>query len=150
MITEVATPRVLIPPRYSATNAKDRWVKLLEWVAATGQPVEITRQRRRSLILVSALGFEARIGQRHRWETLKVRWSPRLFHPNGLVPGVLHRWPHRSSTAVRDQLTQTLAGVDGSDQPLLVTRRGKSGLLLISLPLFLAHWNVAPTEGGRR
>ena len=142
-MTNITRPiQVLIPPRYCATKAKRLWVRLLSWVAQTGRPVEITRQGKLGAILVPANLFEALIRHRDPWTSRRVAYPERLFRPNGLVPGVEHRWMQLSSTGVRDNFQDALNWVNDNDSPFLITRRGKSGLLLMSIKLFQENWRV--------
>jgi prevent-host-death family protein len=146
MVTIV--PRVLIPRRLSACDARRHWVRLLAETADSGSPLEITRRGQRSVFLVPANEFERRLVGRDPWPMLRGRLRSSGFQPNGLVPGVRHRWTHSSSAWIRDHFASFLADVDLSPEPMLVTRRGKSGLLLLSKPTFEGHWNpsVPPAE----
>ena len=138
-------PQVLIPRRMSATDARVVWVRLLREVANSGLPLEITRRQKPSVLLVRAADFELRLGRSHPWSDLRARMSPDSFHPNGLQPGVTHRWTHASSTWIRDHFRSVLEAVDTDGQPLLITRRGQCGLTLLARPVFEAHWNPLPT-----
>ena len=138
-------PQVLIPRRMSATDARVVWVRLLREVADTGLPLEITRRQKPSLLLVRAADFELRLGRSHPWSDLRARISPDSFHPNGLQPGVTHRWTHASSTWIRDHFRSVLEAVDTDGQPLLITRRGQCGLMLLARRVFEAHWNLSRT-----
>lgn len=141
-------PRVLVPRRLSACDARRHWVRLLTQTADSGAPLEITRRGQRSVFLVPANEFERRLLGRDPWPTLRGRLPIAGFRPNGLVPGVRHRWTHASSAWIRDHFASFLGEVDLSTAPRLVTRRGKSGLLLLSKPTFEGHWNpiVPPVE----
>ncbi len=143
-------PRVLILPRISATQARPIWVQLLHRVASEGLPLEITRRQRKSVILVRAYDFEERLGRSHPWSELRARISPHSHHPNGLEPGVTHRWNHASSTWIRDHFCSVLELVDAGGNPLLITRRGKCGLMLLAQRLFEAHWTPADDIDSRR
>ena len=138
-------PQVLIPRRMSATDARVVWVRLLREVADTGLPLEITRRQKPSVLLVRAADFELRLGRSHPWSDLRARISPDSFHPNGLQPGVTHRWTHASSTWIRDHFRSVLEAVDTDGQPLLITRRGHCGLMLLAQRLFESHWNLSRT-----
>ena len=138
-------PQVLIPRRMSATDAQVVWVRLLREVADTGLPLEITRRQKPSVLLVRAADFESGLGRSHPWSDLRARISPGSFHPNGLQPGVTHRWTHASSTWVRDHFRSVLEAVDTDGQPLLITRRGHCGLMLLARRVFEAHWNLSRT-----
>jgi len=138
-------PQVLIPSRMSATEARVAWVRLLREVADTGLPLEITRRQKPSVLLVRAADFELKLGRSHPWSDLRARISPGSFHPNGLQPGVTHRWTHASSTWIRDHFRSVLEAVDADGQPLLITRRGQCGLMLLACRVFEAHWNSLPT-----
>ena len=118
-------------PTLSASAARSQWVRLLGQVAADGVPLEITRRQRRSVFLVRAADFEAGLGVDHPWRERRARLAPGKFRPNGLTPGVDHRWEHASSTWIRDHFGQVLEAVDETGEPLLVTRRGRCGLLLV-------------------
>ena len=142
-------PRVLILPRISATRARPIWVQLLQNVATEGIPLEITRRQRKSVILVRACDFEQRLGRSHPWSDLRARISPHSHHPNGLEPGVTHRWTHASSTWIRDHFCSVLELVDAGGNPLLITRRGKCGLMLMAQRLFEEHWTPATNSDGR-
>jgi hypothetical protein len=135
--------RVLIPRRLSATNARPVWVRLLREVAEQGLPLEITRRHKPSLLLVRASDFEAALGRSHPWSELRARLSPGSFHPNGLQPGVTHRWQHASSNWIRDHFCSVLESVDTTGHPLLVTRRGLCGLMLLARRIFETHWGGA-------
>lgn len=137
-------PRVVILPRISATRARPIWVRLLNRVEAEGVALEVTRRQRRSVILVRAVDFEHRLGRSHPWSGLRARISPHSFHPNGLKPGVTHRWTYASSTWIRDHFCSVLEWVDAASHPLLVTRRGKCGLMLLAQQLFETHWTTSP------
>jgi prevent-host-death family protein len=132
------TPVILIPRRICATEARRNWVSLLAETAQGGEPVEITRRQRRSVFLVRAEDFESGLGKGHRWSGLRARMAPRTFRPNGLEPGVTHRWTHASSTWIRDRFGEVLELVDEGVEPMLVTRRGKSGLMLLARSLMEA------------
>ena len=132
--------RVLMPQRMSATNARPIWVRLLREVAEQGLPLEITRRHKPSVLLVRAVDFESALGRSHPWSDLRARLSPGSFHPNGLQPGVTHRWEHSSSTWIRDHFCSVLESVDTTGHPLLVTRRGLCGLMLLARRIFEAHW----------
>jgi prevent-host-death family protein len=134
-------PTVLIPRRLSACDARRHWVRLLTETADSGAPLEITRRGQRSVFLIPANEFERRLVGRDSWPKLRARLRPIGFQPNGLVPGVRHRWIHSSSAWIRDHFASFLAEVDPALVPMLVTRRGKSGLLLLSKPTFEGHWN---------
>jgi len=134
-------PLVLIPRRLSACDARRHWVRLLAETANSGSPLEITRRGQRSVFLVPANEFERRLLGRDPWPNLRGKLRSLGFQPNGLVPGVRHRWIHSSSAWIRDHFASFLADVDLSPVPMLVTRRGKSGLLLLSKPTFEGHWN---------
>ena len=138
-------PQVLIPRRMSATDARVIWVRLLREVADTGLPLEITRRQKPSVLLVRAADFESGLGRSHPWSDLRARIGPGSFHPNGLQPGVTHRWTHASSTWVRDHFRSVLEAVDTDGQPLLITRRGHCGLMLLARRVFEAHWNLSRT-----
>ena len=138
-------PQVLIPRRMSATDARVVWVRLLREVADTGLPLEITRRQKPSVLLVRAADFELGLGRSHPWSDLRARISPGSFHPNGLQPGVTHRWTHASSTWVRDHFRSVLEAVDTDGEPLLITRRGQCGLMLLARRVFEAHWNLSRT-----
>jgi PHD/YefM family antitoxin component YafN of YafNO toxin-antitoxin module len=138
-------PQMLIPRRMSATNARVVWVRLLREVADTGLPLEITRRQKPSVLLVRAADFESGLGRSHPWSDLRARISPGSFHPNGLQPGVTHRWTHASSTWIRDHFRSVLEAVDTDGQPLLITRRGHCGLMLLARRVFEAHWNPSIT-----
>lgn len=129
------TPVILIPRRICATEARRIWVPLLAETARDGHPIKITRRRRRSVFLVRVEDFESRLGKGHRWSGLRARMAPRTFRPNGLEPGVTHRWTHASSTWIRDRFGEVLELVDEGGEPMLVTRRGKSGLMLLARSL---------------
>ena len=135
--------RVLIPRRISATNARPVWVRLLREVAEQVLPIEITRRHKPSVLLVRAADFEAALGRSHPWSDLRARLSPGSFHPNGLQPGVTHRWEHSSSTWIRDHFCSVLESVDTTGHPLLVTRRGHCGLMLLARRIFETHWDGA-------
>ncbi len=139
-----AQPRVVILPRISATRARPIWVRLLNRVEAEGVALEVTRRQRRSVILVRAVDFEQHLGRSHPWSGLRARISPQSFHPNGLKPGVTHRWTFASSTWIRDHFCSVMEWVDTANQPLLVTRRGKCGLMLLAQRLFETHWTTSP------
>ena len=139
-----AQPRVVILPRISATRARPIWVRLLIRVEAEGVALEVTRRQRRSVILVRAVDFEHRLGRSHPWSGLRARISHQSFHPNGLKPGVTHRWTYASSTWIRDHFCSILEWVDAASHPLLVTRRGKCGLMLLAQQLFETHWTTSP------
>ena len=150
--------RVLIPRRLSATNARPVWVRLLREVSEHGLPLEITRRHKPSLLLVRAADFEVALGRSHPWSERRARLSPGSFHPNGLQPGVTHRWEHASSTWVRDHFCSVLESVDTTGHPLLVTRRGLCGLMLLPRRIFETHWGgtsvntedaVSEKTGGR-
>ncbi len=126
--------RWLLPRRLSASAARSRWVRLLREVTADGLPVEIARRQRRSVFLVRAADFEAGLGPDHPWVGRRARLAPGKFRPNGLVPGVDHRWDHASSAWIRDHFGQVLEAVDETGEPLLVTRRGRCGLMLLARP----------------
>ncbi len=136
MIDSLLHPGVrwLLPRRLSASAARSQWVRLLGQVAADGVPLEITRRQRRSVFLVRAADFEAGLGPNHPWAGRQARLAPGKFRPNGLVPGVDHRWDHASSSWIRDHFGQVLEAVDETGEPLLVTRRGRCGLLLLARP----------------
>jgi len=138
-------PQVLIPRRMSATDARVVWVRLLREVAEHGLPLEITCRQQPSVLLVRAADFESGLGRSHPWSDLRARISPDSFHPNGLQPGVTHRWTHASSTWVRDHFRLVLEAVDTDGEPLLVTRRGQLGLMLLAQRLFESHWNLSRT-----
>ena len=142
--------RVLIPRRLSATNARLVWVRLLSELAEHGLPLEITRRQKPSVLLVRAADFEAALGRSHPWSDLRARLSPGTFHPNGLQPGVTHRWEHASSTWIRDHFCSALESVDTTGHPLLVTRRGLCGLMLLARRIFETHWGGAAVsaQGG--
>lgn len=144
--------RVLIPRRMSATNTRPVWVRVLREVADHGLPLEITRRHKPSVLLVRASDFEAALGRSHPWSDLRARLSPGSFHPNGLQPGVTHRWEHASSTWIRDHFCSVLESVDTTSHPLLVTRRGQCGLMLLARRTFEAHWGGKSegTGGGLR
>jgi PHD/YefM family antitoxin component YafN of YafNO toxin-antitoxin module len=133
--------RVLIPRRLSATNARPVWVRLLREVAEDGLPLEITRRHKPSVLLVRASDFEAALGRSHPWSELRAQLSPGSFHPNGLQPGVTHGWEHASSTWVRDHFCSVLKSVDTTGHPLMVTRRGHCGLMLLARRIFEIHWD---------
>jgi hypothetical protein len=57
-----------------------------------------------------------------------------------LAPGVTHRWDNASSTWIRDHFGQVLEAVDLTQEPMLVTRRGKSGLILLPPEVLVAYW----------
>ena len=135
--------RVLIPRRMSATNARPVWVRLLREVAEHGLPLEITRRHKPSVLLVRAVDFEVALGRSHPWSELRARLSPGSFHPNGLQPGVTHRWQHASSNWIRDHFCSVLESVDTTGHPLLVTRRGHCGLMLLARRIFETHWGGA-------
>ena len=135
--------RVLIPRRLSASNARPIWVRLLREMAEHGLPLEITRRHKPSVLLVRAADFEAALGRSHLWSELRARLSPGSFHPNGLQPGVTHRWQHASSTWIRDHFCSVLEFVDTTGHPLLVTRRGQDGLMLLAQRIFETHWGGA-------
>ena len=135
--------RVLIPRRLSATNVRPVWVRLLREVAEHGLPLEITRRHKPIVLLVRAADFEAALGRSHPWSDLRARLSPGSFHPNGLQPGVTHRWEHYSSTWIRDHFCSVLESVDTTGHPLLVTRRGHCGLMLLARRIFETHWGGA-------
>ena len=137
-------PKVLILPRISATRARPSWVPLLNQVEAQGVALEVTRRQRRSVVLVRAFDFEQHLGRSHPWSGLRARISPHSFHPNGLKPGVTHRWTYASSTWIRDHFCSVMEWVDAANQPLLVTRRGKCGLMLLAQPLFETYWTTSP------
>ena len=137
--------RVLSPRSLSATDARPVWVRLLREVAEHGLPLEITRRHKPSMLLVRAADFELRLGRSHPWSDLRARISPDSFHPNGLQPGVTHRWTHASSTWIRDHFRSVLEAVDTDGQPLLITRRGHCGLMLLAQRLFESHWNLSRT-----
>lgn len=137
---------VLIARRVAATDARRGWVRLLREVAADGRPVEITRRQRRSVFLVRASDFEQGLERAHPWSGLRARMAPRTFRPNGLEPGVTHRWNHLSSTGARDRLGEVLELVDTTEDPLLVTRQRQSGLMLLSIRTIEQHWNGAAAE----
>ena len=99
-------------------------VRLREAVAEHGLPLEINRRHKPSVLLVRASDFEAALGRSHPWSERRARLSPGSFHPNGLQPGVTHRWQHASSTWIRDHFCSVLESVDTTGHPLLVTRRG--------------------------
>ncbi len=139
-----AQPRVVILPRISATRARPIWVRLLNRVEAEGVALEVTRRQRRSVILVRAVDFEQHLGRSHPWSGLRARIIPQSFHPNGLKPGVTHRWTFASSTWIRDHFCSVMEWVDTANQPLLVTRRGKCGLMLLAQRLFETHWTTSP------
>ncbi len=143
-------PQMLIPRRMSATNARVVWVRLLREVADTGLPLEITRRQKPSALLVRAADFESGLGRSHPWSDLRARISPGSFHPNGLQPGVTHRWTHASSTWIRDHFRSVLEAVDTDGQPLLITRRGYCGLMLLARRVFEAHWNLSRTVRNSR
>lgn len=134
-------PLVVVARRIPATDARRHWVRLLREVAADGRPVEITRRQRRSVFVVRASDFEEGLGRVHPWSDRRARMSPRSFCPNGLEPGVTHRWEHLSSTATRDRLGEVLEMVDATHDPLLVTRQGRCGLMLLSVATLERHWN---------
>jgi PHD/YefM family antitoxin component YafN of YafNO toxin-antitoxin module len=119
-------------------------VRLLNRVEAEGVALEVTRRQRKSVILVRAVDFEQRLGRSHPWSSLRARISPHSFHPNGLKPGVTHRWTFASSTWIRDHFCSVMEWVDAANQPLLVTRRGKCGLMLLAQLLFETHWTTSP------
>jgi PHD/YefM family antitoxin component YafN of YafNO toxin-antitoxin module len=150
--------RVLIPRRLSATNTRPVWVRLLREIAEHGLLLEITRRHKPSVLLVRAADFEAALGRSHPWSQLRARLSPGSFHPNGLQPGVTHRWKHYSSTWTRDHFCSVLESVDTTGHPLLVTRRGLCGLMLLPRRIFETHWGgtsvntedeVSKNAGGR-
>lgn len=143
-------PQMLIPRRMSATNARVVWVRLLREVADTRLPLEITRRQKPSALLVRAADFESGLGRSHPWSDLRARISPGSFHPNGLQPGVTHRWTHASSTWIRDHFRSVLEAVDTDGQPLLITRRGYCGLMLLARRVFEAHWNLSRTVRNSR
>ena len=132
--------RVLIPRRLSATTTRPVWVRLLREVAEHGLPLEITRRHKPSVLLVRAADFEVALGRSHPWSERRARLSPGSFHPNGLQPGVTHRWEHASSTWIRDHFCSALESVDTTGHPLLVTRRGFCGLMLLPRRIFETHW----------
>ena len=142
--------RVLIPRRLSATTTRPVWVRLLREVAEHGLPLEITRRHKPSVLLVRASDFEAALGRSHPWSELRARLSPGSFHPNGLQPGVTHRWQHASSTWIRDHFCSVLESVDTTDHPLLVTRRGHCGLMLLARRIFETHWGGAAVSAQGR
>ena len=142
--------RVLIPRRLSATTTRPVWVRLLREVAEHGLPLEITRRHKPSVLLVRACDFEAALDRSHPWSELRARLSPGSFHPNGLQPGVTHRWEHASSTWIRDHFCSVLESVDTTGHPLLVTRRGHCGLLLLARRIFETHWGDASVITGER
>ena len=137
---------MLIPQRMSATSARPIWVRLLREVASHGLPLEITRRHKPSVLLVRASDFEAALSRPHPWSDLRARFSPGSFHPNGLQPGVTHRWEHASSTWIRDHFCAVLGSVDTTGHPLLVTRRGQCGLMLLARRIFQAHWGSGSTS----
>jgi prevent-host-death family protein len=139
-------PKVVVPRRVSATDARRDWVRLLQEVAEDGRPVEITRRQRTSVFLVRASDFEAALGRVHPWSNRRVRNLSGTVRPNGIVPGVWHRWEHVSSTAARDRLGEVLGSVDADREPLLVTRQGRSGLMLLAACALERHWNM-PAQG---
>ena len=150
--------RLLIPRRLSATTTRPVWVRLLREVAEHGLPLEITRRHKPSVLLVRASDFEAALGRSHPWSELRARLSPGSFHPNGLQPGVTHRWQHASSTWIRDRFCSVLESVDTTGHPLLVTRRGNCGLMILARRIFETHWGgtsvntedaVSEKTGGR-
>ena len=150
--------RVLISRRLSATTTRPVWVRLLREVAEHGLPLEITRRHKPSVLLVRASDFEAALGRSHPWSELRARLSPGRFHPNGLQPGVTHRWQHASSTWIRDRFCSVLESVDTTGHPLLVTRRGNCGLMILARRIFETHWGgtsvntqdaVSEKTGGR-
>ena len=55
------------------------------------------------------------------------------------------RWTHASSTWIRDHFGSVLEAVDTDGQPLLITRRGHCGLMLLARRVFEAHWNLSIT-----
>ena len=132
--------RVLIPRRLSATTTRPVWVRLLREVAEHGLPLEITRRHKPSVLLVRAADFELALGRSHPWSERRARLSPGSFHPNGLQPGVTHRWEHASSTWIRDHFCSVLESVDTTGHPLLVTRRRFCGLMLLPRRIFETHW----------
>ena len=134
---------MLIPRRLSATKARPVWVRLLREVSEHGLPLEITRRLKPSVLLVRAADFEVALGRSHPWSELRARLSPGSFHPNGLQPGVTHRWQHASSTWIRDHFCSVLESVDATGHPLLVTRRGLCGLMLLARRIFETHWGDA-------
>ncbi len=138
----------MLPHRVSASDARNRWVPLLRWASANGLPVEICRRQRESVMLVSAASFEAGLGEGHPWSALRF---PRRFRdgfrPNGLKPGVGYRWAHASSTRIRDRLGSVLDSVDEGGQPLLVTRRGQCGMLLMAMRTFRQFGSLMPAAG---
>jgi PHD/YefM family antitoxin component YafN of YafNO toxin-antitoxin module len=140
-------PVILIPRRICATEARRSWVSLLAKTAQEGHPVEITRRKLRSVFLVRAEDFESRLRRGHPWSGLRARLASRTFRPNGLEPGVTHRWSNASSTWIRDRFGEVLELVDEDGEPMLVTRRGKSGLMLVSQRLLESHWCPQPQEG---
>ena len=135
--------RVLIPRRLSATTTRPVWVRLLREVAEHGLPLEITRRHKPSVLLVRAADFEVALGRSHPWSELRARLSPGSFHPNGLQPGVTHRWENASSTWIRDHFCSVLESVDTTGHPLLVARRGLCGLMLLARRIFETHWGGA-------
>ena len=142
--------RVLIPRRLSATTTRPVWVRLLREVAEHGLPLEITRRHKPSVLLVRAADFEAALARSHPWSYLRARLSLGTFHLNGLQPGVTHRWEHASSTWIRDHFCSVLESVDTTGRPLLVTRRGLCGLMLLARRIFETHWggNAVSAQGG--
>ena len=143
---------MLIPRRLSATDTRPVWVRLLREVSEHGLPLEITRRLKPSVLLVRAADFEVALGRSHPWSELRARLSPGSFHPNGLQPGVTHRWQHASSTWIRDHFCLVLESVDTTGQPLLLTRRGLCGLMLLARRIFETHWDgalVSAQDGGR-
>ena len=144
-----ARPRLLLARRLPASEARRLWVRLLQAVADDGRPVELTRRRRRSVFLVRAADFEAGLGPQHPWSCLRARLAPGRHRPNGLNPGVTHRWTHLSSTRARDRLGEALELADVVAEPLLITRQGRSGLMLVAVRLMEQHWNGTAPEGAR-
>lgn len=140
-------PMLLLARRLAATDARRGWVELLRKVADDGKPVEITRRQRQSVFVVRASDFEEALGCDHPWAGLRARLAPRTFRPNGLEPGVTHRWENLSSTRARARLGQVLERVDGTDEPWLVTRQGQCGLMLVSVRVMELHWNGVGSRG---
>ena len=95
---------------------------------------------RRHLSIQLLYDFESSLGRLNLWSKWSERLSSRSFHPNGLQPEIAHRWQHESFTWIRDRFSSVLKSEDTTGNPLLVTRRGLCGLMLLARRIFETHW----------
>ena len=143
MQNDPSRPAILLPWRYCASTARAHLVRLMKHVAATGEPIEITRRGKQSVYLVRALDFESCLTGNHPWASIRERYATREgFRPNGIRPGVHFAWKYCSATRTRDRFCYALGVVDDGGQPLLVTRRGAIPLMLLARRVFVAYWRL--------